>query len=223
METQIRKDAKRKHIMDTAARVFAERGYHGTTVKDIVDEAEISVGSFYFYFKGKENLFAELYTEITREFDEKTLMVLDTKNFSLVKNYTRAITVNLWMYQQRRELTRIMLVEAAGLNPEFNKRRWESVKQSWKSMEERFHMFIDRCKSPVNIPDARVASLAFNGSLYYLVLDWAEGKQETDLTDSAFALSVYNLQAIKVSFDEEEIKQYVKELLDELMSSPETM
>jgi Transcriptional regulator len=215
-ETQDRKDTKRKHIMDTAARVFAEQGYHNTSVKDVVDKAGISVGSFYFYFKGKENLFAELYTEITREFDEKTLMVLDTENFSLAKNFTRAITVNLWMYQQRRELTRIMLIEAAGLNPEFNKIRWESIRQSWESMEERFQKFITRCKTPVKIPDARVASLAFNGSMYYLVLDWAEGNQETDLTDSAFALSVYNLQAIKVSFEEAEIKQYVKELLDDL-------
>lgn len=220
-ETQDRKDAKRKHIMDTAAKVFAERGYHKTTVKDIVDEAEISVGSFYFYFEGKENLFAELYTEITKEFDQKTLMVLDTKNCSLAKNFTRAITVNLWMYQQHRELTKIMLIEAVGLNPEFNKRRWESIQQSWESMEERFDMFINRSKTPVNIPDARVASLAFNGTMYNLVLDWVEGKQETDLTESAFALSVYNLQAIKVSFEEEELKQYVKELLDELNGSPD--
>lgn len=217
-ETQIRKDAKRQLIMDTAARVFAKQGYHNTSVKDIVEEAQISVGSFYFYFKGKEELFAELYTDITKEFDEKTLMVLDTKNFSLAKNFTRAITVNLWMYQKNRELTRIMLVEASGLNPEFNKRRWESIKNSCESMEEWFGQF--KRKNSVNIPDERVAALAFNSTFYYLVIDWFNNDSGTDLTDSAFALSVFNLQALRVSFENEEIKQYVEELLEELNPKP---
>jgi AcrR family transcriptional regulator len=214
-ETQIRKDAKRKQIMDTAGRVFAERGYHSTTVKDVVAAAEVSVGSFYFYFKGKEELFAELYTEITKEFDERTLSVLDTKNFSLAKNYTRAITVNLWMYQQRRELTKLMLVEAAGLNPEFAKRRWESIQASSDTMAEWFRIFKNGA-TPVNIPDEKVAALAFNGTFYYLVIDWAEGSNDVLLTDHAYALSVYNLQALRVSFEEEEIRTYVKEMLEEL-------
>ena len=213
-ETQERKDIKRQYIMETAAKVFAEHGYHNTSVKDIVDEAKVSVGSFYFYFKGKEELFSELYASITKEFDEKTEMVLDTENFGLAKNFTRAITVNLWLYQERRELAKIMLFEAAGLNPEFEKKRWEGIKKACSTMEEWFKRF--KVRSSVNIPEESVAALAFEGTFAYLVADWLMSDSGKKLTDSAFALSVYNLQALKIPFEEEEIKKYVTELLDEL-------
>lgn len=36
-KTEIRKDEKRKLIFETAAKVFAEKGYHQTSVKDIGD------------------------------------------------------------------------------------------------------------------------------------------------------------------------------------------
>ncbi|MFD1176435.1 TetR/AcrR family transcriptional regulator [Paenibacillus puldeungensis] len=213
-ETQERKDAKRQFILDTAAKVFANRGYHNTTVKDIVEEASISVGSFYFYFKGKEELFAELYLNIAKNFEDTAQRVLDTKNYNLAKNLTRVITANLWMYQSKRELARIMLIEAVGLNPEFEKKRSESVKESSRTMEEWFKRF--KVHNPVNIPDERIAALAFESSFYYLILDWLEGNGADKLTDSSYGLSIYNLQALKVPFEDENIKMYVKEVLDEL-------
>ncbi|MGO4546358.1 TetR/AcrR family transcriptional regulator [Paenibacillus sp. 2TAB23] len=213
-ETQDRKDAKRQYILDTAAKVFANRGYHNTTVKDIVEEASISVGSFYFYFKGKEELFAELYLTIVKAFQDTSQKVLDIENNNLVKNFTRVITANLWMYQSKRELARIMLIEAVGLNPEFEKKRSESIKESCKTMEEWFKRF--KVHNPVNIPDERIAALAFESSFYYLVLDWLEGEEVAKLTDSSYGLAVYNLQALKVPFEDEEIKLYVKEVMDEL-------
>ncbi|NQX59995.1 TetR/AcrR family transcriptional regulator [Paenibacillus qinlingensis] len=213
-ETQDRKDAKRQLILDTAAKVFANRGYHNTTVKDIVEEASISVGSFYFYFKGKEELFAELYLNIVKAFQDTAQKVLDIENYNLAKNFTRVISANLWMYQSNRELARIMLVEAVGLNPEFEKKRSDSVRESCRTMEEWFKRF--KVHNPVNIPDERIAALAFESSFYYLILDWLEGDEAVELTDSSYGLSIYNLQALKVTFEDEDIKMYVKEVLDEL-------
>lgn len=41
-------------IIDAAARVFARRGYHGTTTTDIADELGIRQASLYYYFASKE-------------------------------------------------------------------------------------------------------------------------------------------------------------------------
>ncbi|WP_310830351.1 TetR/AcrR family transcriptional regulator [Paenibacillus pedocola] len=213
-ETQDRKDAKRQYILDTSAKVFANRGYHNTTVKDIVEEASISVGSFYFYFKGKEELFTELYLNIVKAFQDTAQKVLDIENYNLAKNFTRVISANLWMYQSNRELARIMLIEAVGLNPEFEKKRSDSVRESCRTMEGWFKRF--KVHNPVNIPDERIAALAFESSFYYLILDWLEGDEAVKLTDSSYGLSIYNLQALKVTFEDEDIKMYIKEVLDEL-------
>lgn len=65
--TRKKKDAKRSAMMQAAVRVFAEKGYHAATVRDVVAAAGVAVGTFYFYFPDKETLFVYLYEE-TAEF-----------------------------------------------------------------------------------------------------------------------------------------------------------
>jgi AcrR family transcriptional regulator/predicted DNA-binding transcriptional regulator AlpA len=44
-------------ILEAAFRVFSQRGYHNATVDDIAREAEVSKGTCYQYFSGKEEIF----------------------------------------------------------------------------------------------------------------------------------------------------------------------
>ena len=46
--------------MEAGYRLFAEQGYHGTTVGDVCDALEVGKGVFYWYFPSKEALFKEL-------------------------------------------------------------------------------------------------------------------------------------------------------------------
>ncbi len=62
-KTRQKKDAKRTAMMQASVRVFAEKGYHAATIRDIVQEANVAVGTFYFYFPDKETLFSHLYEE----------------------------------------------------------------------------------------------------------------------------------------------------------------
>ena len=51
---------RRQQVMDAGYRLFAEQGYHRTTVGDICDALEVGKGVFYWYFPSKEALFSEL-------------------------------------------------------------------------------------------------------------------------------------------------------------------
>jgi AcrR family transcriptional regulator len=51
---------RREQILEAAYRLFADDGYHGTTVGDICDELGVGKGVFYWYFESKESLFKEL-------------------------------------------------------------------------------------------------------------------------------------------------------------------
>ena len=62
-KTRLKKDAKRTAMMQAAVRVFADKGYHAATVRDIVNEADVAIGTFYFYFPDKETLFVHLFEE----------------------------------------------------------------------------------------------------------------------------------------------------------------
>jgi TetR/AcrR family fatty acid metabolism transcriptional regulator len=48
--------ARRNQILDAATKVFAEKGYHLTTIKDIARQAGIADGTIYIYFENKTAL-----------------------------------------------------------------------------------------------------------------------------------------------------------------------
>lgn len=51
---------RKQQLLDAAAALFAERGYAETRVIDIVKQAGVAKGLFYWYFENKEALFREL-------------------------------------------------------------------------------------------------------------------------------------------------------------------
>ena len=54
---------KRRQILDAAIRVFARQGFHACRVSDIADEAGVAYGLVYHYFKSKDEVLNELFTE----------------------------------------------------------------------------------------------------------------------------------------------------------------
>ena len=43
-------------ILETAARLFAQKGYDETSMQDIMDATHLSKGAIYHHFKGKEEI-----------------------------------------------------------------------------------------------------------------------------------------------------------------------
>lgn len=56
-------DDKRRRVLDAALRVFAARGYHGTTVPEVAAAAEVATGTLYHYFEDKQALVNEVYRD----------------------------------------------------------------------------------------------------------------------------------------------------------------
>jgi AcrR family transcriptional regulator len=57
---ELARAARREEILAAARRVFADRGFRGTTIADIAEEAGIALGTIYLYFSSKEDVFAAL-------------------------------------------------------------------------------------------------------------------------------------------------------------------
>ncbi|MET3699131.1 TetR family transcriptional regulator [Bacillus oleivorans] len=53
---------KEKRIIEEAMKLFAKKGFSSTSVQEIADEAGISKGAFYLYFKSKEELMISIFT-----------------------------------------------------------------------------------------------------------------------------------------------------------------
>jgi len=64
IETPTRKD----QIYDVAERLFSERGYHATTMREIARELQIEGGSLYSHISGKQDLLYEIVLRGSEQF-----------------------------------------------------------------------------------------------------------------------------------------------------------
>lgn len=213
-ETQIRKDNKKKHILSAASMIFAERGYAGATVKDIVRKADASIGTFYFYFKSKENLFELLYDEFSILLDRVSEYAFDKKVINDVMGFCRSKVSELWIFQNNKGIAKAMMIEAAGLNPLFEKKRAEIFRKS----NDRIERIFEKLKSQgfKTSYDAKTCALICNGTLYYVITDWLQGNCQNQLIDYAYPIITYNLNAFKLEYQEDQVIQYINEMMAEM-------
>lgn len=90
---------KKKFILETAHRVFAEKGFRNVTMKDIVDACEISRGGLYLYFSSTEEIFLELIRMEAEETD-------DVFAGSIGENASAAEILAVFLKEQKREILR---------------------------------------------------------------------------------------------------------------------
>ena len=93
--------AREEEILSAAARIFREKGYHGTSVRDIAESVGLLKGSLYHYIRSKEELLARLFEgaleETIRELegiaarDEPATERLR----AMVRAYSLSVTANL--------------------------------------------------------------------------------------------------------------------------------
>ena len=74
-----RGEQTRQLILDTAMRLFRERGYAQTTMRAIAKEAGVAVGNAYYYFGSKEHLIQEFYAGTQAEHRKRAIEVLRTE------------------------------------------------------------------------------------------------------------------------------------------------
>ena len=90
---------KKQYILDTARKVFADKGYKRVTMKDIVEACEISRGGLYLYFESIEQIFLEVLQIDANETD-------DIFSGSITQEDTAADIMTLFLKEQKKEILR---------------------------------------------------------------------------------------------------------------------
>ncbi|NOX65346.1 MAG: TetR/AcrR family transcriptional regulator [Chlorobi bacterium] len=64
------RERTKQNIIDAALKLFAQRGYYGTSIADIAKEAGVSKGLAYNYFKSKNELAEAIFSQLYMFFDQ---------------------------------------------------------------------------------------------------------------------------------------------------------
>lgn len=90
---------KKRYIVETARRVFVEKGFKKVTMKDIVEACDISRGGLYLYFENTSQIFLEVMRLESEETD-------DVFSHSIADDATAADILLLFLEEQKKELLR---------------------------------------------------------------------------------------------------------------------
>ena len=71
---------RREQLISCAARLFAERGYHPTSVADIVAALGVGKGVFYWYFTSKDELLTELLKASNHELRKRQQLAIGSES-----------------------------------------------------------------------------------------------------------------------------------------------
>jgi AcrR family transcriptional regulator len=66
-------EATKQHIFETTIRLMNKNGFNNMTIQDIIEQAGVSVGTFYHYFSSKEDVFFKLYSKADEYFESVVL------------------------------------------------------------------------------------------------------------------------------------------------------
>jgi AcrR family transcriptional regulator len=99
--------ARNTEILQTAARVFREKGFHATRIQDIADELGMRKGSLYHYISNKEDLVQGLVAGVLERMIEETAGILDTGH-SARRKLAMAIEAHLRLTLEDRDIWGIL-------------------------------------------------------------------------------------------------------------------
>lgn len=87
---------KRSKILCATLDLLALRGFHGFSVKQLAEQAGVATGTVYLYFKDRDDLIRQLYSEVVHEVARHLFVNLD-QSASLQEQY-RQICSNFWQF-----------------------------------------------------------------------------------------------------------------------------
>jgi len=120
---KVEKGERREQILGVARDVFARRGYHQTTIDEIVAQAGVARGTFYLYFEDKRAVFSELIDGFAARLTSAIQrIVTDDPSRSVegqVRDNIRAILRTCLL---ERAMTKILFTDAAGVDPAFDRK-----------------------------------------------------------------------------------------------------
>ena len=168
--THIRdKEATRQRILEAAEEVFAEKGYHGAVVDDIVRTADMSKGGFYFHFPNKQGSFLALMESLTPRLISTAERAI-AQETDPVARVDAALRTVLDTFSRHRRLSKILLIEAVGLGHGFEEKLME-IRAQFAGVIQKY---LDEAISEGAIApiDTKIAAFAWLGAINEIVVRW---------------------------------------------------
>jgi len=117
------RESRRAAVLAVARRIFSQKGYHDTSIHQIIEAAAIARGTFYLYFESKRAIFDELLGGLFTTLQAQVHRIEVGPNAPApVEQMHATVDRVLKTLLDNREMARILLREAVGIDSDFDRK-----------------------------------------------------------------------------------------------------
>ena len=177
---------RRADILSAAEKVFAAKGFYGSSMDEIARRAEFGTGSLYKYFKGKKDLYFSLIDEKVGEITGLARAELG-KDLSPMDKIESVLHLQLGFIQRNRDFFKIYISER-------NRFEWTIKDDLGKGVHEKFLAYIGDLEKAMcegiergqfKERDPRDMAHAFVGIVNSFVFEWIISPRAYSLVSKA--------------------------------------
>lgn len=161
---------RKRQILDAAVRVFARQGFHACRVSDIANEAGVAYGLVYHYFRSKDEVMNELFTErwslLLAAIDE-----VDRRDVTPKEKLDSVAGFIIESYRRDPELMQVIIVEVTRAANSFGRTHLPEINRAYESIAK---IVSDAQSSGAfrSDIDPLLASMWFYGGIEQLLSGW---------------------------------------------------
>lgn len=128
--TVLGREARRRHLIDVASKIFAKESYGAASVNEIIARAGVARGTFYLHFKGKADILAAVLENYRMELEFMVRFYMKRTGRMTVEGCRVWLRedVGTWLefFEEHREALKIILFENDCIDVEFERKRNEA-------------------------------------------------------------------------------------------------
>ncbi len=128
MAKRLSAEERRASIITVAKRLFAQNGFHGVSIDEIVKEVGVSPAILYRHFESKEELYQAVLQEFsaTRESYVETIVADDTGFEQVLRGMTTVFVASIMNHPDMLKMEMHSQLEGSTASQEFFLNRWKS-------------------------------------------------------------------------------------------------
>lgn len=126
----------RDDILDAAAQVFSQKGYHAASMQDIARAVNLRKGSLYHHVSSKQEILVDLLDRALDLLIERVSLVL-AQPIAPEEKLRQAMRVYLEIFAEHADLSAVLLLEHRSLEPELHSRhipRRDRFEGMWRDL-----------------------------------------------------------------------------------------
>ena len=160
-----RYDARRREVVATAARLFAERGYDGTSMSELTEATGLAAGGLYPYIEGKDDLLIAICDELLEPLLERAREIVAAEA-PPVEQLRELVGAWVAHVVEHRDHMLVFTQERQAIESEA---RWRRVRSQRKAFEKILDEVLARGEADgsMTFADRRLSLLALLGMVNY--------------------------------------------------------